>query len=140
MRPVELLEAEITRDVIGAFYDVYNILGFGFLEFVYSLALERELLRRGRTVGREVSVPVTYRGELLTTQRVDMIVDDKVVVEIKSSLGLPPTARLQTLNYLRATELEVGLLLHFGPEATFYRVVHSKGKRYSSTGSGDRAD
>ena len=61
MLPLELLEAEITRDVIGAFYDVYNILGFGFLEFVYSLALERELLRRGRTVGRDVSVPVTYR-------------------------------------------------------------------------------
>jgi GxxExxY protein len=140
MRPVELLEAEITRDVIGAFYDVYNILGFGFLEFVYSLALERELLRRDRTVGREVSVPVTYRGELLTTQRVDMIVDDKVVVEIKSTLSLPPTARLQTLNYLRATELEVGLLLHFGPEATFYRVVHSKGEQYFSSGSGNRPD
>jgi GxxExxY protein len=125
MRPAELIEKEITSDVIGAFFDVYNIPGFGFLEFVYSLALERELLRRGRTVGREVNVPVIYRGELLTTQRVDIIVDDKVVVEIKSSLILPPTARLQTLNYLRATELEVGLLLHFGPEATFYRVVHS---------------
>lgn len=124
---IELIEREITGDVIGAFYDVYNRLGFGFLEFVYSLALERELLRRGRTVGREVSVPIMYRGELLTMQRVDMIVDDRVVVEIKAGLILPPSARLQTLNYLRATALEVGLLLHFGPEASFYRVVHSNG-------------
>ena len=125
MRPTELIEREITSDVIGAFFDVYNHLGFGFLEFVYSLALERELLRRGRIVGREVNVPIVYRGELLTTQRVDMVVDDKVVVEIKAGLLLPPTARLQTLSYLRSTALEVGLLLHFGPEANFYRAIHS---------------
>jgi GxxExxY protein len=125
MHPTELIEKGITGDVIGAFYDVYNTLGYGFLEFVYSLALERELLKRGRTVGREVNVPVFYEGALLTTQRIDMIVDDKVVVEIKTGGILSATARLQTLNYLRATELEVGLLLHFGPEARFYRVVHS---------------
>lgn len=124
----ELMEKEITKDVIGAFFEVYNNLGFGFLEFVYSLAMERELLRRGHTIGREVNVMVVYKGEVLTTQRVDMIVDDKVVVEIKSSPVLPPTARLQTLNYLRATSLEVGLLLHFGTEANFYRVVHSNPK------------
>lgn len=125
MYHTELIEKEITRDVIGAFFDVYNTLGYGFLEFVYSLALERELLKRGRTVGRQVEVPVIYHGELLTTQRIDMIVDDKVVVELKAGGILPVTARLQTLNYLRATELEVGRLLHFGPEAKFYRVVHT---------------
>ena len=123
--PKELIEKEITNDVIGAFFEVYNHLGLGFLEFVYSLALQRELLKRGHTVGREVNVPVLYKGELLTTQRIDMIVDDKVVVEIKSSIVIPPTARRQTLNYLRATALEVAILLHFGPDAKFYRVVHS---------------
>ena len=76
-----LAEREITSDVIGSFYDVYNELGFGFLEFVYALALEKELLKRGRTVGREVSVPVVYKGEILANQRVDMVVDDKVVVD-----------------------------------------------------------
>lgn len=70
-----LIEREITSDVIGAFYEVYNQLGFGFLEFIYALALERELLKRGRTVGREVAVPVIYKGEVLANQRVDMIVD-----------------------------------------------------------------
>lgn len=120
-----LIEREVTSDVIGAFYDVYNTLGFGFVEHVYSLALERELLGRGRRVGREVSVRISYRGDRLTSQRVDMIVDEKVVVEIKSTHVLPPTAKRQTLNYLRATTLEVALLLHFGPQARFYRFVQS---------------
>ena len=122
---IELIEKEITSDVIGAFFEVYNTLGYGFLEFVYSLAMERELLRRGRKVEREVSVPVMYKGELLTTQRVDMIIDRKVVVENKAGPVLPATARLQTLGYVRSTFLEVGLVLHFGPEAKFYRVIHS---------------
>ena len=117
-----LIEREITRDVIGAFYEVYNQLGFGFLEFIYSL--EKELLRRGRSVGREVAVPVIYKGEVLANQRVDMLVDDKVMVEIKSTQVLPPIAPRQTLNYLRSTSLEVAMLLHFGPKARFFRFVN----------------
>jgi GxxExxY protein len=126
MHQEPLIERGITSDVIGAFFEVYNNLGLGFLEFIYSLALEEELLKKSRTVGREVNVPVLYKGKVLTTQRVDMIVDDKVLIEIKSTPVLPPTARRQTLNYLRVTTLEVALLLHFGPEAKFYRVVHTK--------------
>jgi len=121
----ELLERESTHAIIGAFFDVYNQLGYGFLEHVYSLALERDLVARGRMVGREVSIPIRFRGEVLTTQRVDMIVDEKIVVEIKSTFVLPPTAKRQLLNYLRATNLEVALLLHFGPDAKFYRLVQS---------------
>lgn len=124
MTQKRLVEREITADVIGAFYEVYNQLGFGFLEFVYSLALEKELLKRGRVVGREVSVPVIYKGEILANQRVDMLVDDKVVVEIKSTHILPPIAPRQTLNYLRSTPLEVAMLLHFGPKARFFRFVN----------------
>jgi GxxExxY protein len=121
----DLLERESTHAIIGAFFDVYNLLGYGFLEHVYSLALERDLVARGRMVGREVSIPIRFRGEVLTTQRVDMIVDEKIVVEIKSTFVLPPTAKRQLLNYLRATNLEVALLLHFGPDAKFYRLVQS---------------
>jgi GxxExxY protein len=120
-----LIEHETTGHVIGAFFDVYSTLGFGFLEHVYSLALERELMGRGRLVGREVSIPINYRGDTLTSQRVDMIVDERVVVEIKSTDVLPPTAKRQTLNYLRSTNLEVALILHFGPEPRFHRLVHS---------------
>lgn len=121
-----LVQREITGDVIGAFYEVYNHLGFGFLEFIYSLALEKELVRRGRSVRREVPVPVTYKGEILANQRVDMVVDEKVMVEVKSTELLHPKARRLTLNYLRATPLDVALLLHFGPEARFYRLINFK--------------
>jgi len=123
--PDTLIQQATTGHIIGAFFDVYFALGFGFLEHVYSLALERELLERGRLVGREVSIPIFYKGSALTSQRVDMIVDERVVVEIKATYVLPPTAKRQTLNYLRSTNLEVALILHFGPEPKFYRLVHS---------------
>lgn len=120
-----LLEQETTSHIIGAFFDVYNTLGFGFLEHVYAEALERELIERARTVQQEVVVSVWYKGTILSTQRVDMIVDDRVLVEIKSTEVLAPTAQRQLLNYLRATSFQVGLLLHFGPKPRFSRLVHS---------------
>ena len=121
----------LTRSVIGAFYDVYNVLGFGFLEHVYVLALERELGARGHRVTREVSVRVFYKGEELCTQRIDMLVDDVLVVETKSGLDLHPSASRQLYNYLHATHLDVGLLLHFGPSPKASRIVcrHAKGSK-----------
>jgi GxxExxY protein len=118
-----LIEEALTQSVIGAFYEVYNALGFGFLEHLYVMALERELRERGHTVSREVSVPVSYKGELLGTQRIDMIIDGKLLVETKSTLQLSPIAERQLYNYLRATNLEVGLLLHFGSQPRFYRQI-----------------
>ena len=118
-----LIEEELTRSVIGAFYDVYNTLGYGFLEHVYALALERELLARGHRVGREVSVNIIYKGIILTSQRLDFVVDEKLIVENKSTQNLPAFAGRQTYNYLRATNLVIGLVLHYGPEPKFYRLV-----------------
>ncbi len=118
-----LIEEPLTQSVIGAFFEVYDTLGFGFLEHLYVMALERELLEREHTVAREVSVPVTYKGHHLGTQRIDMIVDDRLVVETKATTQLPPFAQRQVFNYLKATRLEVGLLLHFGPTSKFYRQV-----------------
>ena len=71
-----LLEEELTHSVIGAFFDVYNTLGYGFLEHVYAMALERELLARGHRVGREVSVNIAYKGITLTSQRLDLVIDN----------------------------------------------------------------
>jgi len=113
---------QITFSIIGAFYEVYNTLGFGFLEHVYTTALERELRARGHQVAREVRVRVYYKGEELTRQRLDMIVDDRIVVETKATLKLEKSAPRQLYNHLRATSLEVGLLLHFGPEPVFFRA------------------
>jgi GxxExxY protein len=124
------MEERLTRSIIGAFFEVYNTLGFGFLEHVYVMALERELIDRGHRVAREVSVHVSYKDHILAVQRVDMIVDDKVVVETKAGPELPSAAKRQILNYLRATNLEVGLVLHFGLEARFHRLVSSNKGAY----------
>lgn len=118
-----LIEGRLTQSVIGAFFEVYNTLGFGFLEHIYVLAMERELRSRGHHVAREVAVSVMYKGEHLGTQRIDMIVDSKLVVEVKSTYQLHGFAIRQIYNYLRGTNLEVGLILHFGPEPKFYRQI-----------------
>lgn len=121
--PDDLIEKKLTESVIGAFFEVYNELKFGFLETLYLKALERELLGRGHGIARQFSVPVFYKGEVIGIQRLDMVVDDKLVIEAKSSENLSPVAIRQLDSYLKATRLEVGLVLHFGPKARFYRRV-----------------
>jgi len=106
---MRLIEEGRTQSIIGAFFEVYNTLGFGFLERVYQNAMERELIARGHSVEREVHVQVVYKGTDLAAQRIDMIVDSLVVVEVKSTLLLHPAATRQVHNNLRATHLQVGL-------------------------------
>ena len=131
-----LIDEKLTKSVIGAFFEVYNTLGFGFLEHIYVMALERELRARNHEVAREVGIRVLYKGEELGTQRIDMLIDHKLVIETKSTLQLHPAATRQVYNYLRATNIEVGLLLHFGPEPKFYRqVLSNKNKGGSRSGS-----
>ena len=119
----KLIEDELTRSVIGAFYEVYKELGFGFLEHPYTLALERELAARGHAVIREFPATIKYKGVDLCDLRLDLVVDNLVILEIKSSTLLPPTAIRQLHGYLSATDFEIGLGLHFGPEAKFYRRI-----------------
>lgn len=126
-----LLHEALTRSVIGAFYEVYNTLGHGFLESLYVTALERELLARRHRVSRELSVRVTYKGVELGMQRLDMVVDDLIIVEVKSTSRLHDSAERQLLNYLRATNLDVGLVLHFGVKPQFRRVI-CEGKNASA--------
>lgn len=118
-----LLGEELTGGIIGAFYDVYNSLRFGFLEAVYANALERELRGRGLAVSREATVDVLYKGAPVGVYRVDLLVNDTVVVEVKATRFLDSHAEQQVLNYLRATRLEIGLLLHFGVRPAFRRFV-----------------
>ncbi|HWC47156.1 MAG TPA: GxxExxY protein [Casimicrobiaceae bacterium] len=129
MRPQELVEGALTRSIIGAFYEVYNTLDFGFLEHIYKEALAKELRALGHRVEREVRVVVYYKGEPIAVQIIDMIVDGKVVVEAKASAEVRPAWGRQLQNYLRATDLEVGLLLHFGLEAKFYRAVELRSRK-----------
>lgn len=116
---------ELTHSIIGGFYEVYNHLGYGLLETVYAPALRRELEARGLFVDREVWLDVLYKGESIARQRIDMIVNHCVIVEIKSTERVPPFARRQLINYLRATRLELGLLLHFGPDPKIYRLINT---------------
>jgi GxxExxY protein len=122
-RKIDLLHGEITESIIGAFYLVYNELGYGFLEKVYVEALTRVLRKLGHKVDREVLVPVEFQDEAIALQRLDLLVEGKVVVEVKSVQELHRADHRQLRSYLSGTKLEVGLLLHFGPEASFHRMV-----------------
>jgi GxxExxY protein len=122
----ELLEAERVHSIVAAFFTVYNYFGGGGLcEAAYSGALECELTLRGHKVDREVMAAVYYKGKLVARQRLDMVVDDRVIVESKATERLLPSAGPQLISYLRATTFEVGVLLHFGPHPKFYRFVDS---------------
>jgi GxxExxY protein len=120
-----LFEEALTRRIIGAFYDVYNALGYGFLESVYANALAVEIVGRGLHVVREAAAEVRYKGEVVGMFRADLLVESRVVVELKAARELRPGDPMQLLNYLRATDLEVGLLLHFGPRPRIRRFVAS---------------
>jgi GxxExxY protein len=120
----DLLEADLTDSVIRSFFDVHQGLGFGYREYLYALALERDLLAKGHRVAREVGVMVYYRGEPLARQILDMVVDEKLLIEIKAGERLHPNASLQLFGYLCATNLQVGLLLHFGREPKFCRAIY----------------
>jgi GxxExxY protein len=118
----DLVDSRITRSIIGGFYNAHNELGFGFLESVCVAALVEELIELGHFVEREVMLDVVYKGKTLVRQRIDLLVDKRIIVEVKAGERVGPSARLQLCNYLRATGLEVGLLLHFGPKARVTRV------------------
>jgi GxxExxY protein len=136
-----LIEEDLTYSVIGAGFEVYNTLGFGFLEHVYIMALERELRARGHRVAREYAVVVHYKGEELAMQRLDMVVDDKLIVEVKAAYDLQREAPRQLYNYLRATTFEVGLLLHFGPKGLGrFRLVSSNPTPLGRRARTDSAD
>jgi len=126
-----LFEEELTHSVIGVFYDIHRTFGFGFREHIYVLAMERDLVAKGHRVDREVAAMIYHRGEPLAVQTLDMVVDEKLILEVKATERLHPSAESQLFGYLCATEWEVGLLLHFGREAKFYRAIcENRFKRY----------
>jgi GxxExxY protein len=128
-------ERALFRSVIGAFYEVYNCLGFGFLESYYVRALEFELRERGHAVGREVGIPMRYKHLDLGHLRLDVVVDSRLVVEAKSTDLVPRHASRQVFNYLRASKLELGLVLHFEPKPEFKKIFvrpHHKNRNDSS--------
>jgi GxxExxY protein len=121
--PSVLHAEQLTNHVLGAFYDVYNALRYGYLEQVYLGALEVEFTDRGLPFLRERILDVVYRGHVVGRYRADFVVDESLIVEVKAGRSLADSARWQTLNYLRASGVSVGLVLHFGPKPSFRRIV-----------------
>ena len=112
---------DLTEKVIEAFYKVYNVLSYGFLEKVYENALLIELERMGIPVKSQFPIQVFYDGEVVGEYFADLLVKDSIIVEIKATRTLCPEHEAQLLNYLKATKVEVGLLLNFGPKPEIKR-------------------
>ena len=104
----------LTQRIIGAAIEVHKALGPGLLESIYEEALCHEFELRGLRFGRQVEIDVVYKNKVIKGQRIDILVEDEVVVEIKSLTKLPEVATAQTLSYLKATSLKRGLLINFG--------------------------
>lgn len=117
--------SEITEKVIQAFYKVYNTLGYGFLEKVYENALLVELRKMGLKAEAQIPIKVFYEGEQVGSYFADIMVEDYVAIELKTSVELATENEAQLINYLKATEMEVGLLLNFGKKPQFKRKVYS---------------
>ena len=114
---------ELTRKIIGVFYDVYNELGHGFLESVYQAAMLIALSEAGLRVETQVPIAVYFRGNRVGDFRADLMVESAVLLELKAARAPDPSHEAQLLNYLRATEIEVGLLLNFGVKPEFKRLA-----------------
>lgn len=117
---------ELTETVIQAFYRVYNKLGYGFLEKVYENAFMIELGKAGMSAVSQFPIRVMYDGEIIGEYFADILVDNKVIIEIKAAKQLAKEHEAQLLNYLRATDIEVGLLVNFGVKPEIKRKVFSK--------------
>jgi len=121
---VRMLHQELTQDIIGAAFDVHNALGCGLLEKVYENALAHEPALREHTIAPQKEFKVTYKDKGVGIYCADLVVDDKVVVEVKSVSVLEDVHRVQLLNYLRISGIRVGLLLNFaGPKLKLERLV-----------------
>jgi GxxExxY protein len=123
MSAAALKHADLTEKIIGIFYDVYNELGYGFLECVYEESLVIALQEAELTANRQIALPVWFRGHKVGEFRADLIVENSVLLELKSARTLEPAHEAQLLHYLKSTEIEVGMLLNFGARPQFRRLL-----------------
>ena len=121
--PRGLKHGDLTEKLIGIFFNIHNELGHGFLESVYEQAFSVALAENNIFFQRQIAVPVWFHDQRVGDFRVDLMVDGKVLVELKTGRDIEPAWEKQLLNYLRATEIEVGLLFNFGPNAQLKRYV-----------------
>ncbi len=119
----DLKHRELTKKIIGVFYEVYNELGHGFLESVYQKSLILALTETGLIVHSPVDIPVWFRGRQVGDFEADVLVEKCVLLELKAASAIHSSHQAQLLNYLRATDIEIGVLLNFGVKPEFKRLV-----------------
>lgn len=124
-----MLYEELTSKIIGAFYQVNDLLGFGFLEKVYENSMYIELKRVGLKVEKQKNIKVFYRGYDVGDYYAGLAVNDSVIVELKAAESLCEEHEAQLINYLRATNIEVGLLFNFGRKAEFKRKIFTNDRK-----------
>lgn len=117
------IDNELTEKIIGAFYKVFNTLGFGYLEKVYENSLKHEITKMGLKVVAQMPIQVFYDGVLVGDYYADLVIEKKVLVELKSVSHLTIEHESQLFNYLKATKTEIGLLLNFGPKPEVRRKL-----------------
>jgi GxxExxY protein len=124
-----LLHKSITDGILKVYYDVYNQLGYGFLEKVYQNAMYFELKAKGYKVEAQKPIKVYFKKQLVGEYYSDLIVEDKVIIELKATELIMNVHVAQIINYLKATPIEVGLLLNFGEEPEFKRLIYTNDKK-----------
>jgi GxxExxY protein len=125
----DLKHYALTERIIAVFYEVYNELGHGFLESVYHKSFVVALREAGLKVQSEVDIPVWFRGHQVARFVGDLLVEECVLLELKAARTLDPSHKAQLLNYLRATEIEIGLLLNFGVKPEFKRLIYDNPRK-----------
>lgn len=117
---------EITEKIIGAAYKVYNTLGFGFLEKIYEKALVIEMKKMGLDVKTQEPIKVLYEGVAVGDYVADIVINGKIIVEAKAVKSLEEIHEVQLVNYLKATKIEVGLLINFGRKIEIKRKIFTQ--------------
>ncbi len=125
----DYLYKEETDEIIEAFYEVYNTLGYGFLERVYQNALYQELKRRGFDCKAQQQIKVYFKGLEVGEYYADILVNDHIILELKAADRLCREHELQLINYLKATEMEIGLLLNFGERPQVRRKIYTNDRK-----------
>lgn len=125
----QIKHPELTEKIIGVFFNVYHELGWGFVESVYDEAFSVSLTEAGLVVRRQVPLAVWYHGQQIGEFKPDMIVNELVLLELKAVDRLEASHDAQLLNYLKATDFEVGLLLNFGPQPQIHRRVFDNARK-----------
>ena len=124
-----MIDEELTGRVIKVFYKIYNALGYGFIESIYHNSMIIEMVKEGITVETEKPIAVSYDGHVVGTFSADLVIEGKIILELKAKEVLQTAHEAQLTNYLRATDVELGLLLNFGKEPEFKRKYFSNEKK-----------